>query len=61
MIELSRLDYFFAHMDEVVAAHVVGLFFGAGMGGMTTSETDGGNLVSKTTAYRGAGGAKVCP
>jgi hypothetical protein len=57
----NRLDYFFAHMDEVVAAHVVGLFFGAGMGGMTTPETDGGNLVSKTTAYRAAGGAKVCP
>jgi len=56
----NRLDYFFAHMDEVVAAHVVGLFFGAGAGGMTTPETDGGNLVAKTNAYRTAGGAKVC-
>jgi hypothetical protein len=26
----NRLDYFFAHMDEVAAAHIVGLFFGAG-------------------------------
>jgi hypothetical protein len=57
----NRLDYFFAHMDEVVAAHVVGLFFGAGAGGMTTPESDGGNFVSKTAAYRNAGGAKVCP
>jgi hypothetical protein len=57
----NRLDYFFAHMDEVVAAHIVGLFFGAGAGGMTTPETDGGNLVSKTITYRAGGGAKVCP
>lgn len=61
MIEHPWLDYFFAHMDEVVAAHIVGRLLGAGMGGMTTPETDGGNLISKTTAYRGAGCAKVCP
>jgi len=57
----NRVDYFFAHMDEVAAAHIVGLFFGAGMGGMTTPETDGGNLTSKTTTYRSASGGKVCP
>ena len=57
----NRLDYFFAHMDEVVAAHIVGLFFGGGATATTTPETDGGNFVSKTAAYRGAGGAKVCP
>jgi hypothetical protein len=57
----NRLDYFFAHMDEVAAAHIVGLFFGAGSTGPTTPETDGGNLVNKTTAYRTAGGTKVCP
>jgi hypothetical protein len=57
----NRLDYFFAHMDEVVAAHIVGLFFGAGADGPTTPETDGGNFVSKTAAYRSAGGTKVCP
>lgn len=55
------MDYFFGHMGEVAAAHIVGLFFGAGMGGMTTPETDGGNLVAKTTAYRSAGGSKLCP
>jgi hypothetical protein len=57
----NRLEYFFAHMDEVAAAHVVGLFFGAGMGGMTTPETDGGTLVAKTKAYAAAGGTKICP
>lgn len=57
----NRVDYLLGHTDEVVAAHVVGLHFGAGMGGMTTPETDGDNLVSKTIAYRGGGGRKVCP
>lgn len=57
----NRLDTFFAHMDEVAAAHIVGLFFGAGMGGMTTPETDGGNLVAKTKAYATAGGTRLCP
>jgi hypothetical protein len=57
----NRLDYFFAHMDEVAAAHIVGLFFGAGTTGPTTPETDGGNFVNKMTAYRNAGGTKVCP
>jgi hypothetical protein len=57
----NRLDYFFAHMDEVAAAHIVGLFFGAGADGPTTPETDGGNFVSKTAAYRSAGGRKLCP
>jgi hypothetical protein len=57
----NRVDYFFAHTDEVVAAHIVGLLFGAGMGGMTTPETDGGNFVTRTVAYRNAGGTKICP
>jgi hypothetical protein len=57
----NRLDYFFAHMDEVVAAHIVGLFFGAGADGPTTPETDGGNFVNKTIAYRNAGGATIGP
>jgi hypothetical protein len=55
----NRLDYFFAHMDEVAASHTVMLLFGAGMGGMTTPETDGGNLVAKTIAYRDAGGTPI--
>jgi hypothetical protein len=57
----NRLDYFFAHMDEVAVAHIVGLFFGAGADGPTTPETDGGNFASKVSAYRSAGGTKLCP
>jgi hypothetical protein len=57
----NRLDYFFTHMDEVAAAHIVGLFFGAGADGPTTPESDGGNFVSKTADYRAAGGTKLCP
>lgn len=57
----NRVDYFFAHMDEVAAAHIVGLFFGAGNGDTTTPESDGGNLVSKVSAYRAAGGTRICP
>jgi hypothetical protein len=57
----NRLDYLFGHMNEVAAAHVVALFFGAGASGMTTPETDGGNFIAKMTAYRNAGGTRLCP
>lgn len=57
----NRVDYSFAHTAQVVAAHIEGLPFGSGMGGMTTPETDGGNLVAKTIAYRNAGGVQICP
>lgn len=57
----NRLDYFFAHWAEVATAHGVGAAFGAGAGGMTTPETDGGNLVAKTIAYRSGGGQPLCP
>jgi hypothetical protein len=50
----NRVDYLFAHMDEVAAAHGVALFFGAGEGAQTTPETDGGNLSAKVTAYAAA-------
>lgn len=57
----NRVDYLFAHPDEVTAAHGVGMFFGAGEGQQTTPETDGGNLVSKVKAYAAKGGQEVCP
>jgi hypothetical protein len=57
----NRVDYLFAHPDEVAAAHGVGMFFGAGEGQQTTPETDGGNLKSKAKAYAAKGGQKVCP
>lgn len=56
----NRLDWLFAHLAEVARAKIVALFFGAGMPDQTTPETDGGNLVAKTTAYRQAGGTPLC-
>lgn len=52
----NRVDYFFAHMDEVAAAHSVGVFFGAGAGDQTTPESDGGNFVAKVKAYASSPG-----
>jgi hypothetical protein len=52
----DKVDWLFAHMDQVAAAHIAGLFFGPGEGEQTTVESDGGNLISKTVAYRNIGG-----
>ncbi len=56
----NRVDYFFSHSGELAAAHVAGMFFGAGAGDQTTPESDGGNLLAKLKAYRTAGGQAVC-
>jgi hypothetical protein len=48
-------------MGELAASHVVAIAYGAGIGGQTTAETDGGNLVAKTEAYAAAGGQTLCP
>jgi hypothetical protein len=56
----NRVDYFFAHMDEMAAAHAVGAAFGAGAGDQTTPESDGGNFVTKANAYYAAGGQALC-
>ncbi len=47
----NRVDYFFSHTNELAAADVVGMFFGAGASGQTTPESDGGNLLAKAKAY----------
>jgi hypothetical protein len=57
----NRVDYYFAHMNEVAAAHSLGVLFGSGATGQTTPETDGGNFISKVKAYSSAGGQKLCP
>jgi len=73
----NRVDYFFGgsastvksgpavtvppHWTDLAAAHVVGVAFGAGAGGQTTPDTDGGNLATKTKAYIAAGGQTLCP
>ncbi|HEY8985039.1 MAG TPA: RICIN domain-containing protein [Streptomyces sp.] len=55
----DKVDWLFSHMNEVADAHVAALLFGSGQGEQTTPETDGGNLVNKTTAYRGSGGVGI--
>ena len=55
----DKVDWFFSHMDQVAAAHVAGLLFGPGQQEQTTAETDGGNLIAKTIAYRTAGGVAL--
>ncbi len=57
----NRVDYFFSHMAELAAGHVVAVAYGAGIAGQTTAETDGGNLIGKTRAYAAAGGQALCP
>ncbi len=58
----NRVDYFFANMAELAGAHAIGAAFGAGAGGQTTPESDGGNFVTKAKAYFSAagGGTALC-
>ncbi|WP_225097449.1 RICIN domain-containing protein [Streptomyces sp. CoH27] len=55
----DKVDWFFGHMDQVANAHIAGLLFGPGQQEQTTAETDGGNLISKTTAYHNSGGTAL--
>jgi hypothetical protein len=57
----NRVDYFFAHMNELAAAHVFAVAYGAGASGMTTPESDGGHLTSMDQAYVSSGGQALCP
>jgi hypothetical protein len=72
----NRVDYFFggsasqvesgaavtvpSHWSALASAHVVGVAFGAGAGGQTTPDSDGGNLATKTKAYVATGGEPLC-
>ncbi|PYC87892.1 lectin [Streptomyces tateyamensis] len=55
----DKVDWFFAHMDQVANAHIAGLMFGPGQQEQTSAETDGGNLINKTTAYHNSGGTPL--
>jgi hypothetical protein len=55
----DKVDWFFAHMDQLANAHVAALLFGPGHGEQTTVETDGGNLIRKTIAYHNSGGTAL--
>lgn len=56
----NRVDWLFAHRAEVARSGIAALLFGAGEGQQTTPETDGGNLVARTTANWQAGGTSLC-
>jgi hypothetical protein len=56
----NRVDYFFANMPQLAAAHAVGVAYGAGAGDQTEPDTDGGNFVTKAKAYFAAGGQALC-
>ena len=55
----DKVDWLFAHMDQVANAHIAGLLFGPGQQEQTTVESDGGNLINKTIAYRNSGGTAL--
>jgi len=55
----NRVDYLFAHANDVAASHIVALLFGAGHHEQTSPETDGGNLVNHTTNHWQAGGTPL--
>jgi hypothetical protein len=55
----DKVDWFFAHMDQVAKAHVAALLFGAGQQEQTTIETDGRNVIRKTIAYHNSGGVPL--
>jgi hypothetical protein len=52
----NRVDYLFAHLDEVAATQAIALAFGPGAGDQTSPATDGNNLANKVRDY--ASGAK---
>ncbi|WP_381567728.1 RICIN domain-containing protein [Streptomyces eurythermus] len=55
----DKVDWLFAHLDQVANAHVAGLFFGPGQQEQTSVESDGGNLIRKTIAYGDSGGTAL--
>jgi hypothetical protein len=55
----DKVDWLFTHMDQVANAHIAGLLFGPGQQEQTTVESDGGNLINKTIAYRNSGGTAL--
>jgi hypothetical protein len=56
----NRLDYYLSRMNEVAAAHGVGVAFGAGDEDQVTAETDGGHFVERASEYAASGGEPLC-
>jgi hypothetical protein len=57
----NRVDYFFAHPDEVAKTNAFAMVFGAGESHQTSPSTDGGNLVRKVLQFVPARAKLVCP
>jgi hypothetical protein len=57
----NRVEYFFAHPDQVAGSGAVAIAFGAGAGDQTTPESDGGYLAACAVALDAAGGQPLCP
>jgi hypothetical protein len=57
----NRVDYFFAHPDEVAKTNAFAMVFGAGESHQTTPSTDGGNLVRKVLQFVPSRAQLVCP
>jgi hypothetical protein len=58
----NRVQYFFAHPDEVVGTHAVLMAFGPGADDQTDPGTDNGYLIARDTSYVMDGGQPIsCP
>jgi hypothetical protein len=57
----NRVDYFFAHPDEVAKTNAFAMVFGAGESHQTTPSTDGGNLVRKVLQFVQTRAPLACP
>ncbi|HET9643975.1 MAG TPA: RICIN domain-containing protein [Burkholderiaceae bacterium] len=55
----NKVDWLFSHLNDVAAAHVVALLFGAGESHQTSPGTDGGNLYYKTLLNWQSGGVPL--
>ncbi|WP_232247436.1 RICIN domain-containing protein [Kitasatospora azatica] len=55
----DKVDWLMSHTDQLASVHVAALLFGPGQQEQTTVESDGGNLINKTTAYRNSGGTPL--
>jgi hypothetical protein len=57
----NRVEWLFAHTQDVVQAGIGALLFGAGQPDQTLPETDGGLLVQSTIQLWQKGGQPLCP
>ncbi len=55
----NKVELLFKNINDVAAAHVIGLLFGSGDTPQTYLDNDGGMLINKTTDYWKSGGATI--